>query len=117
MNNDLPKLIFCACKYTEIHTYLIQRNIHEATYWSQEVALLGAAPLCPALIGCNFEGIQSYTWWSDAYINLLRRCDAVFMVPGFERSNGATKEETEALALGMPVFYNLEDLKEWLDAI
>jgi len=111
----LPKLIFCACKYTEIHTYLIQRNIHNATYWVQEVALLGGMPLCPAMIGANLEGVQSYTWWGDAYINLLRRCDAVFMVPGYECSNGATKEETEALALGMPVFYQLADLKGWLD--
>ncbi len=115
MNSNLPPLIFCACKYTEPSTYQIQRNIHNATFYVQEVALLGGVPLCPAMIGANLEGVQSYLWWGDAYINLLRRCDAVFMVPGYERSNGAMKELTEALAIGMPVFYELEDLKDWLD--
>lgn len=107
-------LIFCACKYTEPATYKIQRNIWTASLYSQEVALVGGVPLCPALIGANFEGLQDYLWWSEAYLTLLRRCDAVFMVPGYERSNGATKEEVEALRLGMPVFYNLQDLKEWI---
>jgi hypothetical protein len=115
MTPGLPPLIFCACKYTEPHTYQIQRNIHAATYYVQEVALLGGVPLCPAMIGANLEGVQSYLWWGDAYINLLRRCDAVFMVPGYERSNGATKELTEALAIGLPVFFELDDLKDWLD--
>lgn len=115
MNPDI-KLVFCACKYTENATYLIQRNIWHASIYAQEVALLGAIPLCPATIGSNYEGIQDYLWWGEAYLTLMRRCDAVFMVPGYDRSNGATKEEVEALRLGMPVFYDLEDLKEWLDS-
>lgn len=110
------KLVFLACKYTEPNTYQIQRNIFNATIYAQEVGLLGALGLCPALIGAHFEGIQSYLWWGDAYIELLRRCDAVFMVPGHELSTGATKEEVEAFRLGMPVFYDLGKLKEWIDA-
>jgi hypothetical protein len=107
-------LIFLACKYTEPHTFQIQRNIWNASIYAQEVALLGAVPLCPATIGSNYEGIQDYLWWGEAYMTLMRRCDAVFMVPGYDRSNGATKEEVEALRLGMPVFYTLEDLNDWM---
>jgi hypothetical protein len=114
VTSGLPPLIFLACKYTEPHTYQIARNIHWATWYAHEIALLGGAPLCPALIGSHFEGTQSYLWWGDAYINLLRRCDAVFMVPGYERSNGAMKELTEALAIGLPVFFDLKELGEWL---
>jgi len=72
-------------------------------------------PLTPPLLGPHFEGIQNYDWWSDAYMNVLRRSDAVFMVPGWLRSKGANKELEEALDLGMPVFYTLESLKEWID--
>jgi hypothetical protein len=67
------------------------------------------------MIGANLEGVQSYLWWGDAYINLLRRCDAVYMVPGYGHSNGAMKELTEALAIGLPVFFELDDLKDWLE--
>lgn len=108
------KLIFLACKYSETDVYLVQRNIHHATYYAQEVALLGALPLCPALISANFEGIQTYDWWSDAYMELMYRCDAVFMVPNHERSDGATREHEEALKIGKPVFYDLKTLNDWI---
>ena len=68
------------------------------------------------MIGANLEGVQDYLWWGEAYMTLMRRCDAVFMVPGYDRSNGATKEEVEALRLEMPVFYDLEELKVWLNS-
>ena len=109
-------LIYLAAKYTEIHPYLIQRNIDRARLCAQEVALLGCCPMTPPLIGSHFEGIQDYLWWGEAYMNLLRRCDGVFMVPGYQNSNGAMKELTEALRLEMPVFYSLTDLQDWINS-
>lgn len=114
--NSPPPLVYLASKYTEKHPYLIQRNIDRARLCAQEVALAGCCPITPPLIGPHFEGIQDYLWWGEAYMNLLRRCDAVFMVPGYQRSNGAMKELTEALRLEMPVFYRLVDLREWMSS-
>lgn len=106
--------IYLAHKYTEPEVYKVQRNIDRATLYAQEVAKMGALPLTPGRISTHFEGIQHYQWWSEAYLVLMRRCDAVFMVPGWETSNGAVAELTEALRLGIPVYYHLGDLKRWI---
>jgi hypothetical protein len=109
------KVIFMAAKYSEPYPYLVSRNVERARVYSQEVARLGALGLTPPVIGAHFEGIQNYEWWAEAYIQLLRRCDAVFMVPHWEHSPGARKEHEEADRLGIPVFYHLSELKEWLN--
>lgn len=78
---------------------------------------MGALPLCPGVIGANYEGIQDYAWWAEAYLQLLRRSDAVFMVPRWEESSGARFEHAEADRLSIPVFYHLSELKTWLTGV
>jgi hypothetical protein len=114
INRIIPH-IYIAHKYTEPSPYLVQRHIDRARLYAQEVAIMGGMPITPGLVSGNFDGIQDYQWWCDAYIQLMRRCDAVFMTPGWEKSNGATAELTEALRLGMPVFYHLTELKRWIN--
>lgn len=110
-----PRLIYVAHKYSEDAVYKVQRNIDRARIYAQEIAILGALPLAPGQLAGHFEGIQDYDWWSVAYMHLMRRCDAVFMVPRYEQSHGAMLELEEALRLGMPVFYHLSELKQWLN--
>ena len=45
----------------------------------------------------------------------LVRADALLMLEGWEESTGATKERAVALALGIPVFYSMEDLNDWVE--
>jgi hypothetical protein len=113
MSNN-TKLIFLACKYSEPKRFQIERNIARARVYAQEVALMGALPLCPGVIGADMDGTQSYEWWGEAYIQLMRRCDGIFMVPHWESSNGARLEHAEADRLDLPIFYHLSDLKKWL---
>jgi hypothetical protein len=108
------KFIYLAGKYTEKAPYLTQRNIDLARRYAQEIALLGALPITPHLLLAHFEGIQDYSWSSDVTMQLMRRCDAVYMLPKYEQSNGAMAELTEAIRLEMPVFYHLSELKIWL---
>ena len=106
--------IYLAGKYTEPHTYLVQRNIALAQEYAQEIAIMGALPVTPHLLTANMDGIQHYQWWCDVTMQLLRKCDAVFMLPNYERSNGAIAELVDALRIGMPVFYQLNEVKDWL---
>lgn len=109
-------LIYLAGRYTEKSTYLVQRNIDLARRYAQDVAILGAMPITPHLLSANFEGIQDYTWWCSAMLVLMRRCDALLMLPKWDQSNGAVAELTEALNLEIPVFYHLSELKVWLQS-
>ena len=40
----------------------------------------------------------------------LRRCDAVLFLPGWLKSPGSIAEYYEAKSLGIPIFFNIEDI-------
>jgi len=110
-----PKLVYVAGKYSAPSPYLVQRNIDHARYYAQEIALLGGYPVTPHLTTAHFDGIQTYDWWCDTTLELMRRCDAVFMLPAWGESKGARGEHMEALKLKLPVFYTLYMIDNWLN--
>jgi nucleoside 2-deoxyribosyltransferase len=58
-------------------------------------------------------------FWLDATLELLKRCDAVVLCPGWERSSGTRDEITEAQMRGIPVYHAehlLPDAAEFIDS-
>jgi len=93
----------------------IRRNIHRAASLGYEVAKLGAYPVIPHTnTGSVFIGTMSPEFWYAGTLELLRRCDAIILVSGWEESRGAVAEIAEAKRLNMPVFERVEELKTWL---
>jgi hypothetical protein len=45
---------------------------------------------------------------------MMRRCDALLRIDGL--SQGADREIVEAKKVGIPVFYQLDDLSAWLES-
>lgn len=64
-------------------------------------------PVIPHQVGRDIEHIGNYEYWIDGTLELMRRCDAVFMVPGWELSKGADAELKEATRLDIPSFDSL----------
>ena len=60
----------------------------------------------------NYPGTLPDEFWLEGTLELLRRCDAVFLIPGWEQSTGSRSELDEATRLGLPVFDNVEALRE-----
>lgn len=56
---------------------------------------------------------RDYEYWMAIDFDVVKRCDAIFRMPG--HSPGADREEILAAEIGIPVFYNIETLKEWVD--
>jgi nucleoside 2-deoxyribosyltransferase len=54
---------------------------------------------------------RDYERWMTLDFNLLSRCDAVYRLDGV--SPGADREVDYARRLGIPVFRDLQGLKEW----
>lgn len=50
----------------------------------------------------------------DGDLELVRRCDAVYLLPGWGGSRGACQERHLALDLKLPVFDYLSEVKAWL---
>lgn len=110
------KLIYVAGPFTAADRAGVQRNIAAAEAIGLEVARLGACPVVPHANTShpNYEAIQPYAFWIEATIALLRHCDALVTVPGWEASTGARGEVEEAARLRMPAFHTIAELDQWL---
>jgi hypothetical protein len=72
-------------------------------------------PLVPHLtLLWNLVVPRPIEFWYAYDLELLRRCDALFRMPG--ESTGASVEEEEAHRLGLPVFTDREELLSWASA-
>lgn len=82
-----------------------ERNIRHA----EEVALMvwkrGEVALCPHLNTRNFQGEGDDRIWLEGDLELLKRCDAILMLNGWENSSGATHEYQVAMGLGLEVLF------------
>jgi hypothetical protein len=109
-------LVYIAGKFTGKTRADVDQNIAAAVALALEVARIGAMPVCPHSNTSHpdFESLQPYTFWIDGTLELLRRCDAVVMVDNWRDSSGAKGEREEAIKLGMPVFYSVSALGEWM---
>lgn len=109
------KVIYVAGKLTGMDNFEISRNVRAAEDVGMAVAVAGASPMIPHTnTGLIFFGTCSAQFWYDATLALMRRCEAVILVPGWEESKGTQGELVEAKRLGLPVFYNVTELSAWL---
>lgn len=113
------KIIYVAGKFRGKNAWEVFKNVRAAEEVAFQVASLGAMPLTPHLNTANFDGTLDDKFWLDGTMELLRRCDAVMMVPGWETSTGATAERREAERLGLPIFEHRSptsgvELRAWI---
>lgn len=102
----------CGKSYTEIH-----RNILTAREWAIKVnELESVIALTPHLNSYHMEldGRQDPEFWYNADLELLRRCDAVFLIPNWTDSQGARLEKEFAESINIPTFTDFGRLAEWL---
>lgn len=108
------KAIYVAGPFRASTHWGIVNNVRAAEVLALGVWALGAAAICPHLNTANFQGALPDEVWIDGTLEMLRRCDAVVLVPGWEKSSGTLGEIAEAKRRQMPVFTGLNDLRIWL---
>lgn len=93
-----------------------QQHVMRAMELALEIWKRGHAAICPHANTMFFQdsaGCADDVWlYGD--LELLRRCDAVLMVPGWEKSQGATAEKEVAESRGIPVLLSMEALERFL---
>jgi len=95
------------------------KNVHRMIIWGEKIRKLGFAVFVP---GLDFlQGIVFGNWDYPDYFNnsqpWLIASDAVFLVPGWETSEGTKKEIERAKKHNIPVFADLELLAKALGDI
>ena len=83
----------------------IERNILAASEAALEGWRQGWAVICPHKNTSGYQHAEDipYETWIEGDLEILRRCDAICMLPGWEQSNGARIELALAYDLGLEV--------------
>ncbi len=91
----------------------IELNIQSAKKVGALVAERGWSPIIPHMNTAHLDAIVRQgddQFWLDATMELMRRCDAVVLCPGWQKSSGTLGEIHEAVKLGMPIYEAVEEL-------
>ena len=116
MTNLRKKIIYVSGKYSASTSEQIQENILTARSYAILIWEKGYTALCPHLNTLNFEEHSSleYDDYIEGDLELISRCNGVFMLPDWIDSKGANIEREYATNIGLPVFYDLDVLEEYI---
>lgn len=106
------KVIYVAGPFRGKTGWEIEENIREAEKVALEVWKKGYAAICPHTNTRFFHGTLPDEDFLKGCLELLRRSDALLFAPGWERSEGARVEAQEALVLGLPLYFSIDELPE-----
>lgn len=92
-----------------------ESNISAASDAAAILWTKGIPCICPHLNTRNFDGFNTWSMFMQGYLEILRRCDIVFMISGWEKSAGAREEHAEAIRIGIPIVYSYHQLYICID--
>lgn len=104
----------------------IEQNIRRAETVGLELArIANVTPMIPHTMYRYFQDALPDMFWLRAGLDLLKRCDAIFLCKGWERSQGSVREKEKAESLSIAVFRcgvhprdmasEYELVKDWAD--
>jgi len=103
------KVIYVAGKYTGKSEWEIYNNIHHARLVAHRLWGEGWAVICPHANTAFFGGPETHDIdrmkWLNGDLEILSRCDAIYMLLGWECSLGAKQEYAVARKLGKKVYF------------
>jgi hypothetical protein len=111
-----PPLVYVAGKFTAPLRHEVEKNIAAAEYYGLQLARVCAYPVVPHKNTDHpqYEVLQGYDFYVAGTLALCRACDAILLIPGWEASKGARGEALEMQRLGRPIFYDVDDVKDWV---
>lgn len=98
------KVIYIAGKYRGPNAWAVEQNIRAAEEVAARVWAAGMVALCPHANARHMDGVASDEHFLAGTLELMRRCDAVVLVPNWRDSEGVRAEVAEAERLGLPIF-------------
>ena len=107
------RLVYVAGPYRAPTEWQLVQNIRKAEALALDVWRLGLACICPHKNTALLGGAAPDSLWLEGDLEMMRRCDAVICTDDWQRSEGARNEVAEAKRLAIPVFFSIDELKNW----
>ncbi len=111
------KVIYIAGPYRdERGEWWVRQNIRKAELYAEKVWVNGGVALCPHKNTAGFGGLYDCEdeTWLKGDLELLKRCDAMWAIAGWELSRGATEEVQYARRIGIPVLFTLNEIIKFI---
>ena len=97
------KVIYIAGKYRAKTERELVENIRRAEVAAIKLWQADWAVICPHMNTAHFGGLCDDKVFLDGDLEILSRCDAIYMLDGWCKSAGATAELCKARELGLEV--------------
>ena len=107
------KVVYIAGPYRGRTPWDVETNIRKAEAIGLEVARMGFMPLIPHTMTRFFDKQCTSHFWIEGTLELLARCDAMIVLPGWENSDGTKGEIALAEKRNIPYFWSMKDLGLW----
>ena len=105
-----PIVVYVAGPYRAATPKAEAANIRRAAQAAAAIWAIGFVALCPHLNSPKDPPL-SRRLILRGDLELMRRCDAIFLIEGWKASPGALAEYAEAARLGMCVFHSMKSLR------
>lgn len=104
------KIIYVAGCYRSNCEWQLEQFIRQAEDASLRLWKSGWAVICPHKNTAHFGGALGIpdNVWLEGGIEILKRCDAIYMLSNWNDSKGAIRERELALKLGLEILYEVE---------
>jgi hypothetical protein len=117
---------YVAGPYRASSGYLIKQNIRKAEDVAVQLWVAGFVPICPHLNTAFFDGAYGLedAVWLKGDLEIIKRCDFMVVIPGWQTSQGTLHEIDIARQAGLPVYFWSDEkdqrflrdyYKEWRD--
>lgn len=93
-----------AWKYIRIGMNIYKARKAALRWWKE-----GYAVICPHMNTAFFDGACHDTVWLEGDLELVKRCDTIYMLTGWQQSEGSIQEHDTAIDYGLTVIYQDED--------
>ncbi len=88
----MGKVIFISGKYRADTEWELEQNIENARNAAADLWQQGYIVICPHMNSAHMGGLCDDSIWLDGYIEILKRCDAIYLLKGWEESIGSVNE-------------------------
>lgn len=115
-------LIYIAGPYNAERYSAIDENVANAIKASRKVMLEcgdDVMAVCPHSMTHRIarSNLIPEKQFADGVLELAARCDALFVINGWEKSYGTKREIEQTQRQGKPVFYNIDDLVSFVKGL
>lgn len=101
------KVIYISGAYRADNESDVFENIMRARAVAQGLWRAGWAVICPHTNTIFMGSMLSDSSFLEGDLELLKRCDAIYMLEDWEYSKGATIELAKARELGLDIYYQV----------